>query len=247
MLYQSLPPTQFDLNFTIAGFPVRVHPMFWLIGLLLGFNSNLITVLIWVFVIFVSILVHELGHAFAFRFYGIHSRIFLHAMGGLAIPEPAPWGGGYAEVSPTPRQQIIISFAGPMAGFMLALLVILFVIFTGGSVGFSRVIPLPVVPQLPWAGYYMTAFVGLMLWVNVFWGVINLLPVFPLDGGQISRSIFIQVDPMDGVRKSLWLSVATGVFVALLALVLLSSFYMAILFGLLAFQSYTAVSGRYYQ
>jgi membrane-associated protease RseP (regulator of RpoE activity) len=84
-----------------------------------------------------------------------------------------------------------------------------------------------------------------MLWVNVFWGLINLLPVFPLDGGQVARNVLIQYDPFDGARKSLWLSVITGGLMALVGLVFFRSIYMAFLFGLLAFQSYQALSVRY--
>ena len=62
-LFQPPPPTQYDLRFAIAGIPVRVHPLFWLITILFGFSADLIQLLIWVFVVFVSILVHELGHA----------------------------------------------------------------------------------------------------------------------------------------------------------------------------------------
>ena len=91
----------------------------------------------------------------------------------------------------------------------------------------------------------MAMFVAVMLWVNIFWGLINLLPVFPLDGGQVARNILIQYDPWDGVRKSIWLSVITGGLVALVSLIALRSIYMALLFGLLAFQSYQSLQGRY--
>ena len=248
MLFQSLPHTRYDLRFTVAGFNVRVHPLFWLIALLLGSSGDLLLIPIWIFVLFVSILVHELGHAIAFRFYGVDSHILLHAMGGLTIPEAAPWGGGWANVSPSPKQQIVISLAGPFAGFFLAALVIAGVVFTGGAVqtfwlfGF---IPLPISPILSFGGRAMVMFISVMLWVNIFWGLINLLPVFPLDGGQVARNILIQYDPWDGVRKSIWLSVITGGLVAFVSLIALRSIYMAFLFGLLAFQSYQSLQGRY--
>ncbi len=67
------PRTAYDLHFQIAGIPVRVHPLFWLATLILGSNSwsgdgNVdpdagMKLLIWVGVMFVSILVHELGHS----------------------------------------------------------------------------------------------------------------------------------------------------------------------------------------
>ncbi len=81
--------------------------------------------------------------------------------------------------------------------------------------------------------------------MNIFWGFINLLPVFPLDGGNVTRNVLLQVDPVDGVRKSLWVSVIAGALIALVAFFFLRSLYMAVLFGFLAFQSYQSLQGRY--
>lgn len=248
MLFQSPPPTRYDLRFSIAGIPVRVHPLFWLIALLLGSSGDLLTIPIWIFVVFVSILIHELGHALAFRRYGMDSHIVLHFMGGLTIPQSTPWGSGWANVAPSPNQQIAISLAGPFAGFVFAALVIAGVLFSGGTVLTTMLfgfIPLPLTPILPFGGRVPGMLVSMLLWVNIFWGLINLLPVFPLDGGQVARNILIQYDPLDGARKSLWVSVATGGIIALAAFLLLRSVYMAFLFGLLAFQSYQALQARY--
>jgi membrane-associated protease RseP (regulator of RpoE activity) len=247
-LFQQPPATQYDLRFTVAGIPVRVHPLFWLVAILLGSAGDLLLLPIWVLVLFVSILVHELGHAFAFRRFGQHSHIVLHFAGGLTIPESVSWGGGWASVALSPWQEIFISIAGPGAGFLFAGFVILVVSITGGSVlttwlfGF---IPLPVNAVLPFGGQYMSALFTLLLWVNVFWGLINLMPVQPLDGGNVARNLFIHYDPLDGLRKSVWLSVITGGLLALIGLLAFRSLYMALLFGFLAFQSYQSVRGRY--
>ena len=64
LLFQPPPPTRYDLRFSIVGIPVSVHPLFWLITLLLAASGDLLLIPIWIFVVFVSILVHELGHAF---------------------------------------------------------------------------------------------------------------------------------------------------------------------------------------
>src|SRR6185503_219374 len=247
MLLQSPPPTRYDLRFTIAGIPVRVHPLFWLLTLLLGATGDLISLLVWVLVVFVSILVHELGHAFTMRYFGQSSHIVLHFAGGLAIPDSVQWGSRWANVALGPNQYILISLAGPFAGFLLAGLTILGVLISGGSVGTTwlfGLIPLPLTAVLPFGGRVLGVLVSILLWVNIFWGLINLLPVFPLDGGNVARNILIQYDPLNGVRKSLWVSVITGGLIALAALVFLQSLYMALLFGLLAFQSYQSLQGR---
>ena len=247
-LFQPPPSTRYDLRFNLAGIPVRVHPLFWVIAVLLGSSSNnIVQILIWVLVVFVSILIHELGHALAMRIYGQPSQIVLHFSGGLTIPEPVMWGGRSANVALAPRQEIFISLAGPSAGFLLAGLVIAGVIFSGGSIittSLFGVIPLPAAALLPIGGSILSSLMTTLLWVNVFWGLINLLPVYPLDGGNVTRYLLLKVDPLDGVRKSLWVSVVTGGIVAIAALLFLSSVYMAILFGFLAFQSYRSLSSR---
>jgi len=246
-LSQELPPTRYDLRLSVAGIPVRVHPLFWLIALLFGSSGSLVLIPIWILVIFVSILVHELGHALAFRRYGQRSRILLHFAGGLTIPEPVSWGGGYANVGLTANQQIFISLAGPGAGFLFAALLIAIVLVTGGSVstfwllGFIPILNV----GMPLGGPFLAAVVTMLLGVNIFWGVINLMPVHPLDGGSVTRNVAVQVDPIDGIRKSLWLSVVAGAIVALVGLLFLRSLFLALLFGLLAFQSYQALQHRY--
>jgi stage IV sporulation protein FB len=248
LFFQSPPPTRFDLRFSFFGIPVRVHPLFWLIALILGSSGSFTQIMLWILVIFISILIHEMGHALAFRTYGQGSQIVLYVGGGLTIPETVSWGSGYASVAPSPMQQIIITLAGPFAGFLLAALTVAGVIFTGGSVAIGLLfgfIPIPQLTALPVGGNLAGQFISLMLWVNIFWGLVNLLPVFPLDGGQVARNILIQYDPLDGTRKSLWLSVITGGLIALAGLLVLHSVYMAFLFGLLAFQSYQSLSIRY--
>ncbi len=245
-LFQVPPPTRFDLRFSVAGIPVRVHPLFWLIAILFGSSSNsVIGLLTWIIAIFVSILIHELGHAFAMRRYGQGSQIILHFSGGLTVPESISWGGGYASVAITANQQIFISLAGPFAGFLFAGLVLAVSAALGGTIipncifGF---IPFPVV-FLPVGGEILNSFVMSLLWISIFWGFINLMPVNPLDGGNVARYILIQTDPLNGLRTSLWVSVIAGAAVAFAGLVFLRSTYMAILFGLLAFQSFQAVQG----
>ncbi len=245
-MFQSTSPTRFDLRFSIAGIPIRVHPLFWVIAILLGSNSNnLLMILVWIVVVFVSILVHELGHAFAFRRFGQPSNILLHFSGGLTIPESLPWGSGYATVSLTPNQHIFVSLAGPFAGFALAALTLAVGTALGGQIILSTLlgfIPFPIV-LLPYGSGMLNEVFLTFLWVNVFWGIVNLLPVFPLDGGHVTRYVLIQSDPRNGLRTSLWVSVVTGGLLAATGLLVMNSIYMAFLFGLLAFQSYQMLQG----
>ena len=92
------PRTAYDLHFRIAGIPIRVHPLFWLAALILGTSGNWdaegnvdpdagMQLLMWTGVLFVSILVHELGHSFVIRYFGQLPRIVLYMLGGLAITD----------------------------------------------------------------------------------------------------------------------------------------------------------------
>src|SRR5438445_9974400 len=108
----NVAPTPFDLRFSLFGIPVRVHPFFWLFSVIMGWDPrNPNRVLIWVACVFVSILVHELGHALTARSYGWPPHIVLHTFGGYASFQPTH---GY-----TTGRAILILLAGPGAGFIL--------------------------------------------------------------------------------------------------------------------------------
>jgi len=230
--------TPADLHFRVFGFPVRVHPLFWLLALLLGaqaYEGDPAKTLIWIGVVFVSILVHELGHAFLIRSLGEQCWITLWAFGGLA------------------------SAAGPAAGFLLAVVVILGVMLSGhtagvtfdanrldlsalgvGSIRYLDVIFFDIYFE-PFANDKLNALIHSLLFVNIFWGLLNLLPVYPLDGGQISRELFVQHNYAQGIRQSLMLSIGTAVALAVFGLFYFQSFFMALMFGFLAYNNYVTL------
>ena len=95
MLLGEPPPSPGDLHFRLFGFPVRVHPFFWLITVVLNIRTvlTLPPLLAWVAAVFIGILVHELGHAFAMRHYGQDPWITLYGLGGLTSARSAAYGG----------------------------------------------------------------------------------------------------------------------------------------------------------
>lgn len=175
------------------------------------------------------------------RYFGQDSYIVLHGFGGLAIPIKSY---SYRATGPrTPWHQIAISLAGPFAGFLLASFIAVGVEAAGGTLAYNwlfNFLPLPIA-HLPPAYQSAHVLINLFLWVNIFWGLINLLPVFPLDGGRVSRELFILFGRRNSIENSLWLSVITGIITAILALFFLQSIYMAIMFGYLAVQSYQMI------
>jgi stage IV sporulation protein FB len=247
LLLSSPPPTRYDLRFSLLGIPVRVHPLFWVMTALLGATSGTVVgMLIWVPAVFVSILVHELGHGLTMRRFGQVPKIEMHLGGGSTAAEPFWWGSRPVSVPLTPGQDVLIALAGPSAGFLLAALAMGIVAAAGGEVGVTLaggVLPLPfaVFSANLWIA---TLTVNTLLWVNVFWGLINLAPVVPLDGGNIARTLLIRSDPWKGARNALRLSAAAGAVIAVACLILLGSPLIALLFGFMAFQSWQSLQGN---
>ena len=196
-------------------------------------------ILIWVVVMFVSIFVHELGHTLMMRQFQVDSYIVLYSFGGLAVPtsyrrNALPW-----------TQQILISFAGPLAGFILAGIVIGIGYALGGTVFFNRlfgIIPIPSV-FLPGSGIG-NATISMLLWINIYWGLINLLPVIPLDGGRISQQLFVRFDPWNGADKCAVAVIYCGCTHGCCGIHCLGQFvHVALMFGLLAIQSFQMARG----
>ncbi len=227
--------TSYDVNFRVLGFPVRIHPFFWLGTALLGASAldrGPTFLLIWMVVVLVSILVHELGHALAFKWYGTGSHIVLYVFGGLAVPWNRVEGRW---------RNIVIALAGPFAGFLLC-----------GTVYASQLIA-------PWAGNNaaLASLFFTLIFVNLYWGVLNLLPVVPLDGGRVSQEVCGAIWRRNGLRVALQISIGFAAAVAIYSLACelerkqqadwfdglpwwfpQGSFWTAILFGMLAAQSY---------
>ncbi len=231
MFYEP-PVTAGDLRFSVFGVPVRVHPMFWVMSLLFGARPNTppADVLMWVGVVFVSVLIHELGHALTSRAYGSQSWIVLYSFGGLAMHDPPvrQWS-----------RRIAILFAGPLAGFAFAAVIALALLAAGHRVEFGYTPPFGLHWDTDIADERAWRLVWMLFFVNIYWGLVNLLPVFPLDGGQITRTVFLQFGGGEGLKQSLWLSIAVAGSVVLYALSQQSrSFFLPLFFGYLAYQSY---------
>src|SRR3954451_9356765 len=131
MLLGEPAPTQGDIHFRFLGIPVRIHPFFWVTSVFLGIGSkdaDPMDILVWVGVVFVSILVHEFGHATMQRRYGGHPRVTLYGLGGLASCN---------DCDRSPLRQILILLAGPGAGFLLAGIIVAILKALGHLDGFT--------------------------------------------------------------------------------------------------------------
>ncbi|MEK6235350.1 MAG: M50 family metallopeptidase, partial [Planctomycetales bacterium] len=136
-------PTQYDVRFTLLGIPVIVNPWFWGLSVLLGFRLETpVAIATWVFSVFVSILVHEFGHILGAKMVGWNpQRVILHSFGGLAVSHPS---------TDNPYDKIWVSFAGPLAGFMLAVLVLVTLLPWGHVPVFYAGFPLETIVEGEW-------------------------------------------------------------------------------------------------
>jgi Zn-dependent protease len=172
-------------RFALLGFPVRVDLSFWFVAALIAARRPPDLVLLWVGVVFVSILVHELGHSVVARRYGMRPRIDLYSMGGLTSFEKSR--------RLTPGRGIALSLAGPAFGFA----------FGGIVLAGRHLLPLD-------AHYYAHVAVGDLVWVNFGWGLVNLLPVLPLDGGNVMRRLIELVKKRSDEPLALRVSMAAA-------------------------------------
>jgi stage IV sporulation protein FB len=168
------------LRFSLFGFPISVQWMFWVVVAILGGALDAETpqrwqaLLFWVAAAFISILIHELGHTFMQRRYGARAQIVLYAFGGLAIPDR-----GF-----TRGQHIVVSLAGPLVQILCGVLVWEALnAWSGTRIPFNAIAVLSFhgIGEVPAVVVGAASFVL----VSVFWGILNLIPVYPLDGGHV--------------------------------------------------------------
>ncbi len=203
------------MRFRLFGVDVEVQMFFWLTttffaypDLMAGRYAN---VAVWIAVVFVSVLVHELGHALEVKRHRIEPEIALHGMGGTTSWQP---------IRLLSRgDHILISLAGPFAGFAL-----------GGMIYAFRHFAPHIVARMPELAQLA---IGMLIYVNIYWGMVNLIPVLPFDGGHVLEHA---LGPKRG-RLTAAISGVVGLGVAILA-GLSGMIWMAMLFGMGAVQSY---------
>lgn len=193
--------------------PITIYPSFWvltsIISLFLG-QGDFIKILIWIPVIFISVLFHEFGHALTALIFGRHPRIELVAMGGLT----------YHDGDKLPFwKQFLITLNGPVFGFIIVVAVFL-------------------LKEIPYFGTgYVSVLLQQILLVNIFWTVVNLIPVLPLDGGQLLRLTLEKIFGYKGLRYAfLWSALLSLGFCLLLFLT--QNFLAGAIFFLFAFENF---------
>ena len=169
--------------FKIRGIQIRMHYTFPLILIFAAIQFALLTGrgltgaafgVVVTSILFAIVVLHELGHSIAAQSYGIQvKQIVLLPIGGVAqlgrIPEK-------------PSQELAISIAGPMVNFVLAAVLAVLGLAYGLDLGLQFVLRLP-------TGITIGAVFSYIFAANLFLGLFNLLPAFPMDGGRVLRAL----------------------------------------------------------
>ncbi len=167
------------MNFIFLKIPVTFHPSFWLFLLLIAFQSGYpsLEILIILGIISFSLLFHEYGHALTALYFGQNPEIHLVAFGGYA---------SYKSYGLSEKQQFLITLNGP--------------VFTGLLISLSYFL----LKSHLFSGYYINYSLYYVMKLNMFWLVVNLIPLYPFDGGQLLRSLLIaKLGDENGLKISL--------------------------------------------
>lgn len=177
----------------LFGFPVTLDVSFVVIVAILGWYPGvpLRDYVVWLAMVPLAVLVHELGHAFVARTTGASPAITLAGLGGLT---------SYLPPRPLSRaRSVAISIAGPAVGIIVG----------GALLGYGRAVGV----GSDLAGVVL----GTAIYTTLGWSLLNLLPILPLDGGQTLREL-LPGSPAKRATRAAIVSVVVGVTAGLVAL-----------------------------
>ncbi len=207
--------------FSFRGIPVRASVWFFV---LIGYYAFALgragpeVMIAWLVAVTVSLLVHEFGHAFVARHFRLSPEVVLHGWGGLCAHQPAR----------RDRDDALIIAAGPAAGLAFA-----------GVCELVRAL----LPESALHAPFLHALFKFFWLVNFWWSLVNLLPLFPLDGGQLFRLGMRRL--VKPIVKADRIVHAVGIAVALAGIVWAvssGSTFLGILAGLLLFQNFVMLN-----
>jgi len=169
---------------------VRFEIWFWVSAAFMASRTDdLNRAILWIVLVTVSILVHELGHALAYRHVGAEARISMWGMGGLTF------GSNTGHL--TPQQRIFVSAAGSTLEML--------------TLG----IPAWLLDQVWAPGGWAGLTLHWLFWINVVWALVNLAPVWPMDGGNIVDEVLFLRHGESRRHTTNRISVATAVPIAI--------------------------------
>ena len=159
---------------TVKGTVIRLHITFllfllWIAGAhyMQGGWDAAVAGVLFIALLFLCVLLHEFGHIFAARRYGVQTPdVILLPIGGVARLERIP---------EEPAQELVVALAGPAVNLVIA--GVLYLALGGLAPRDGLEVDNPGVGLL-----------ARLLWANLFLVVFNLIPAFPMDGGRVLRA-----------------------------------------------------------
>ena len=141
-------------------------------------------------IIFGSVVLHELGHVLVERREGVSAKgIVLLPIGGVTILDEAQ---AIPDSATAWKRDIRIAAVGPLVSFLIA--------------GISALVLLSVIPHFQLLGrplVHSSYLLRSLVWSNVYLGLFNILPAYPMDGGRVLRAVFSrQMDPIQATQRA---------------------------------------------
>ncbi|MBQ4614541.1 MAG: site-2 protease family protein [Akkermansia sp.] len=223
------------IRFTLLGIPVSIQPAVLLTLSLLGWVFAVETAPVWLCVAlfavagFICLLSHEMGHALVGRMLGGgNPRVVVSWLGGDCCNADGVF---------TRMQGVVMTAAGPLFTLLEAGVATLLLCLLCGNVQdglhLAHSAIFGKIPEAYLAAYSpsLLLFAAYMVQVGFWWAVINLLPIFPLDGGQIMHGL------MDSPRLMHVISLSVAIICMLFCMAM--GFWLMIIFlGFLAYLNY---------
>ncbi|MEL6675265.1 MAG: site-2 protease family protein [Bacteroidota bacterium] len=209
------------ISFRLGPFPTEIKASFLFLGLILysvvGEVGAAMELTLWAAF---AVLLHELGHAWAYQYYGLQARISLMMLGGVT------YGSGEKAASLKPGSRVFIAFAGPLMSVISGVVLWGIIELAGG---------------LPY--YFLSPELAMLypLFFTIGWGILNLIPIYPLDGGQILRNLLALNPRLPADKIASWVSVIIG-GAAILYTLSSGDWYTSALLGLLLYNNFSRLN-----
>lgn len=209
---------------SLGGVPITVSFWYLLLVSYAGLSAGAVFGVLWAVVLTVSLLVHEFGHATFAKRYRLNPSVRLEMWGGSCAHDRAD----------SDAEDVAILIAGPAAGLAL-----------GGVSWVARWALRNYAPEAYFASPILMTGLEYLIWVNLFWTGINLLPIWPLDGGRLFRIGLLRLTkPMRAERITHATGMALAIGGVVWAMTLNFSRFAMVLGAVVAWLNYKALRGE---
>ncbi len=202
---------------SVWGIPIELHITFiLLIAAVFVLSYPQFYLFFIILFLFLFVVFHELAHSIIARHYGIKVRkIILYPIGGVSEIE---------EIPDNPSQEWRMAVAGPLTSLVFGVTLL--------------IVSLAISPQLI-SKIVAFGVTGNLLFdlatLNIFLGLFNLIPAFPMDGGRVFRALLAErMKYSDATRYAVYIGKIFGIVMVVLGF-LIPSYFLLILVGIFVY------------